>query len=74
VRIVYQNEAFFRLSRRFVHWEAGASEQLSQSSQPLLRIINLSYPLVSILPEVEKRVNYRLRKIKSGPNLAETKH
>ena len=34
--------------------EAGALEQLSQSPQPLPRILNLRYPRVSILPQAEE--------------------
>ena len=34
-------------SPSFRHREAGASEQLSQPSQPLLRILKLSYPGVA---------------------------
>ena len=41
---------------------------------PPPRIINLSNPRISILPQGEEFANHRLRNIMSGLNLVETKH
>jgi hypothetical protein len=45
-----------------------------QPSQPLSCIFNLSYPRISVLPEILLFLNHRLENIMSGPNLAETAH
>jgi hypothetical protein len=44
-----------------------------QPSQPLHRIINLSYPRVSVFLEVKGCSNNRLRNITLGQNLVEMK-